>query len=371
MLLISSAITSASLTQGDGEHASTGGVGRKRRILRMAFLVLIVFAGICAWWIVNGWYIEETDDAFIKADSVSISSKIGGYVEEVLVTDNQMVHEGVPLLRLDSRHSHAAIDKKLADIAKLEAGKAQVQAQIAQLEAQLKQADVQQQAASLAAQHAENEWARYQPLVKTGATTPQQLADRNNARQQAWAQLHALEAGVKAAQAKIVECHAQQQGYDAQLQGARADLQSSNLDLDDTVLQSKLDGKVGDLGVRVGQFIQAGSRLMSIVPTKSIYVIANFKETQVGRMRQNQPVRLYIDAFPGKTFAGHIESLAPSTGSEFALLPPENATGNFTKVVQRVPVRIRFDKQNMPSSVITGLSVRVEVDTSQEPQNHD
>ena len=367
MLLITSAITPASLAQGD---ASTGGVGRKRGILRMAFLAFIVFAVICAWWIVNGWYIEETDDAFIKADSVSISSKIGGYVEEVLVTDNQGVRKGEPLLRLDSRHSHAAIDKKVADIARFEADKAQVQAQIAQLEAQLIQADVQQQAARLAAQHAENEWARYQPLVKTGATTPQQLADRDNARQQAWAQLHALEAGVKAARAKIVECHAEEQGYEAQLQGAKADLQSSNLDLEDTVLQSMQDGTVGDVGVRAGQYIQAGSRLMSIVPTKSIYVIANFKETQVGRMQPNQPVRLHIDAFPGKTFAGHIESLAPATGSEFALLPPENATGNFTKVVQRVPVRIRFDKQNMPSTMMTGLSAKVEVDTRQEPQHH-
>ena len=115
MLLITSAITPASLAQGD---ASTGGVGRKRGILRMAFLAFIVFAGICTWWIVNGWYIEETDDAFIKADSVSISSKIGGYVEEVLVTDNQGVRKGEPLLRLDSRHSHAAIDKKVADIAR-------------------------------------------------------------------------------------------------------------------------------------------------------------------------------------------------------------------------------------------------------------
>lgn len=344
--------------------------GRKRRILLVAVPVIIGCICASAWWYLQGRYIEKTDDAYIKADSVAISSKIGGYVEDVPVSDNQNVRKGDVLVRLDSRQYRAAIDKTQATIASLQANEAQAQAQMSQLDAQLAQAVAQQQAARLAAQHADSEWARYQPLVKVGASTAQQLAERDSTRQQAYAQLHAMDAAVKAAQAKVVESRAQRQVWAAELQGARADLQRNQLDLEDTVLCSTQDGQVGDLGVRPGQVIQPGGRLMSVVPLNHVYIIANFKETQVGNMRQNQPVRVHIDAFPEKVFTGHVDSFAPGTGAEFALLPPENATGNFTKIVQRVPVRIRFDTPVLPSTIIPGLSVSVDIDTHGGDDNH-
>lgn len=351
-------------------RAGTRSAAWKKRIFLVGFPVFASCLCAMVWWYADGRYDEQTDDAYIKADSVSISSKIGGYVDDVLITDNQSVRKGEPLLRLDSRQYRAAIDKSVANIASLEAGEVQVEAQMAQLDAQLIQAGAQQRVARIAAEHADSELARYQPLVKLGASTRQQLADLENTRQQAYAQLQSLDAGVKVAQAKLVESRAQRQAYVAQLQGARADLQRNNLDLEDTVLRSTQDGQVGDLGVRAGQFIQPGGRLMSIVPTRHVYVIANFKETQVGRMRKNQPVSLHIDAFPGQTFKGYIDSFAPGTGAEFALLAPENATGNFTKVVQRVPVRIRLDNQALPETIIPGLSVSVDVDTHEKQADH-
>ncbi|SCB95923.1 membrane fusion protein, multidrug efflux system [Kosakonia oryzendophytica] len=359
------------LAQDDTENLTRKNMSLwKRRIVLVGLPVLAGCLCALAWWCFVGRFYEQTDDAYIKADSVSISSKIGGYVEDVLISDNQTVRKGEPLLRLDSRQYRVAIDKSLANIANLEAGKVQVEAHMSQLEAQVIQATAQQRVARLAAEHADSELARYQPLVKAGASTRQQLDERENARQQAYAQLQALDAGVKVAQAKLVESRAQHQAYVAQLEGAKADLQRNKLDLEDTVLRSTQDGQVGDLGVRAGQFIQPGGRLMSIVPLRHVYVIANFKETQVGGMRKNQPVRVHIDAFPGKTFTGYVDSFAPSTGSEFALLPPENATGNFTKIVQRVPVRIRLDNLTLPAAVIPGLSVSVEVNTHEKQADH-
>lgn len=343
--------------------AVTRARGRTRVLNLLGLLVVVGAAGWGTYWFTTGRYLQDTEDAYVKADSVTVSPKVGGYVEEVLVADNQLVKKGDPLVRLDNRQYQAITDKAAANVANLQAGLEQVEAQIAEQQAQLTQAQAQLQVAQLAADHAANEWNRYKPLVRTGASTAEQLAQLQNSRQQAAVQLRASQSAVQAAQARVTGSRAQAQAMQAQLKGAQADLRRDQLDLDDTVLRSTLDGKVGDRGVRIGQLVQPGTRLMSIVPVGQVYVTANFKETQVGHMQIGQSVRLRVDALPDQTFSGEIDSFSPGTGSEFALLPPENATGNFTKIVQRVPVRIRFTGQPLPSAVIPGLSVHAEVDT--------
>jgi membrane fusion protein (multidrug efflux system) len=238
------------------------------------------------------------------------------------------------------------------------------QAQIEQQRANIAQSEAQQQVARVSLRHAEDEVARYTPLAATGAETAERLAELKSSRDQAQATLAADAAAVQAARTQTAALDAQLAQAKAQLEAARANAAQAQLDLDNTVVKSALAGRIGDRSVRVGQYVQPGTRMMTVVPVQSTYLQANFKETQIGRMRVGQPVELHVDALPGHTLHGVVDSFSPGTGAQFALLPPENATGNFTKIVQRVPVRIRLDTGPETRSVLLpGMSVTVDVDT--------
>jgi len=205
---------------------------------------------------------------------------------------------------------------------------------------------------------------RYEPLVATGAETHERLADLVNARNQASATVAASVASLEAAERQPATTRAQIDQAHAQLEAAEASARQAQLDNQDTVIRSTLAGRIGDRTVRVGQFVQPGTRLMTIVPVQDLYLEANFKETQIGLMRPGQPATIHVDALSGTDLHGTVMSFSPGTGSEFALLPPQNATGNFTKIVQRVPVRIKVDAGKEARSVLVpGLSVTVHVDT--------
>ncbi|OZI38026.1 multidrug ABC transporter permease [Bordetella genomosp. 10] len=338
---------------------------RKRMVL-LAGAGLVVLAGAAwlgHWWLV-GRYFESTDDAYLQADAVTVAPKISGYVAEVYVADNQTVKVGDPLLRLDDGTYRAALDQAKATLAARDADLARAQAELRQQQASLEQAQAQQRVARLNAQHAEDEVRRYRPLAASGAETSERLANLVNTRDQAQATLAANTAAVAAAQAQLAVTAAGIDQARAQAEAARASMRQSNLDMQDTVVRAAQPGRVGDRSVRVGQYVQPGTRAMTVVPVQNVYLVANFKETQIGRMRVNQPVTLRVDALPGTELHGVVDSFAPGTGSQFALLPPENATGNFTKIVQRVPVRIRIDTGPATRSLLLpGLSVTAEVDT--------
>lgn len=336
---------------------------RGRTLLACLAIVLVAIAAWSLRWAVYGRFQESTEDAYVKADSMTVAPKVGGYVEQVYVQDNQWVRKGDPLVRLDNRQYQASQDKAQAAIAADRADIDRAAADIGQQQAQLDQARAQLDAARVSARHADEEWRRYQPLAVTGAATGEKLSELKNSRDQGAANLAAAAATVQAAEKRLAASKAQVEAARAQLKVAQADMRRSSLDVGDTLLRSAMDGKVGDRGVRVGQLVQPGTRLMTIVPMERLYVIANFKETQIGRMRIGQPVRLHVDALPGLEIRGRVESFSPGTGSEFALLPPENATGNFTKIVQRVPVRIRLEQHDRNSPLMPGLSVNAEVDT--------
>ncbi|CAB3791102.1 HlyD family secretion protein [Pararobbsia alpina] len=328
-------------------------------------IVAIVLATVwlARWWTV-GRFIETTDDAYLKADSVTVAPKVSGYVTDVYVGDNATVKAGEPLVRLDARQYQVSLDQAQATIDAHEADIQRAQADILQQRANIEQAQAQQQVARISAQHARDEVERYAPLAATGAETSERLAELTSTRDQALATLAANSAAVDAARTQIAATTAQIAQARAQLEAAKASAQQARLDLQDTVVRSALAGKVGDRSVRVGQYVQPGTRMLTVVPVQNTYLEANFKETQVGHMRVGQPVILHVDALPGQELRGVVDSFSPGTGAQFALLPPENATGNFTKIVQRVPVRIRLDvSPALLAVLLPGLSVTADVDT--------
>jgi membrane fusion protein (multidrug efflux system) len=340
--------------------------GSRRRALLLSIGAVAVIAAVIygvRWWTV-GRFIESTDDAYLQADSVTIAPKVSGYVAEVYVTDNQAVTAGQPLVRLDRRQYQAILEQANATIAARKADIERGAAELLQQQANIAQARAQLQGARSAETHAIEEVKRYEPLVATGAETNEKLADLVNARNQAAATVAADIAAVEAAQRQPATTQAQIEQARAQLQASEASFRQAQLDTQDTVISSTLTGRVGDRSVRVGQYAQPGTRLMTIVPVQDVYLVANFKETQIGLMRAGQPATIHVDALSGTDLHGTVVSFSPGTGSQFALLPPQNATGNFTKIVQRVPVRIHIDAgQETRAVLVPGLSVTVRVDT--------
>ena len=353
---------------GDASKDSAATPARRskvRQFLLPAGVVLLI-SGLIAlayWWVV-GRFMQSTDDAYLQADSVTIAPKISGYVTDVYVGDNVSVKAGDPLVRLDNRQYQEALNQAQATVDARQADILRAQAGIQQQRAAIEQAKAQQLAAQISSRHAEDEVRRYTPLATTGAESGDQLSVLVSNRDQARATLAADTAAVDQAQARIADLTAQIAQARAQLEAAQASAQQSRLDLQDTVVRSTLAGRVGDRTVRVGQYVQPGTRMMTVVPVQSVYLTANFKETQIGQMRAGQHASVHVDALPDADLHGVVDSFAPGTGSQFALLPPENATGNFTKIVQRVPVRIRLDTDEQTRKLLVpGLSVTVDVDT--------
>jgi len=328
-----------------------------------AVLLLGVIAWGIRWWFV-GRFIQSTDDAYLQADSVTVAPKVSGYVAEVYVADNQAVTAGQPLVRLDGRQYQAILEQATAAIAARKADIERGNAQLLEQKANIVQARAQLAGAKAVEAYAQDQVKRYEPLVATGAESSEKLAELRNSHNQAVATVNADVAALEAAERQPATTQAQIDQAKAQLDAAQASVRQAQLDMQDTTVRSTLSGRVGDRTVRVGQFVQPGTRLMTIVPVQDIYLDANFKETQIGLMRAGQPATIHVDALPGTDLHGTVASFSPGTGSQFALLPPQNATGNFTKIVQRVPVRIKLDAgQETRAVLVPGLSVTVSVDT--------
>jgi membrane fusion protein (multidrug efflux system) len=328
-------------------------------------IVLLLCAAVWGvrWWTV-GRFIESTDDAYLQADSMTVAPKVSGYVTEVYVNENQAVSAGEPLVRLDNRVYQAVLGQATATIAARKADVARGEAELLQQRANIAQVRAQLQGAQESEAYAAEQVKRYEPLVLTGAETEERLAELRNARRQAAATLAIDSAALQVAERQTASTQAQIEQARAQLEATAANARQAQLDMQDTIVRSTLAGRVGDRAVRVGQYAQPGTRLMTIVPVQDLYIEANFKETQVGLMRAGQPATIRVDALPGTDLHGTVASFSPGTGSQFALLPPQNATGNFTKIVQRVTVRVRLDAGKETRCVrVPGLSVTVRVDT--------
>ncbi|RWO02923.1 HlyD family secretion protein [Mesorhizobium sp.] len=347
---------------------------KKKRSAR-SFLLPIIALGLLgagAWYGYDYWtdgrFMISTDDAYVQADMAFISPKISGYVDQVKVTENQQVKAGDPLLVVDNGDYKIAVAQAEAQIATLSKTLDRIDAQTEAARASLEQAQAQKTADQAAAANAARVQARAAQLLKTHVGTQAQLDDAQTAVEQANAALVGADAQIAAAEANIGVLQAQR----AETASTQASLQLARdkaaRDLSFTVLRAPYDGVVGNRSVEQGDLISPGQKLAVIVPMDKLYIVANFKETQLARLVPGEKVRISVDAIDGQDFEGTVSSLAPASGAVFSLLPPENATGNFTKVVQRVPVRIDVPADVLKTGKLrAGLSVVVAVDSRTAP----
>jgi membrane fusion protein (multidrug efflux system) len=349
--------------------ASRPWLSRRRALLGAAALAVAAGLGYFGygWW-TTGRFLEETDDAYVQADMVAVSSRVAWQVAEVPAADNQRVSKGDVLARLDDRDLQAAQAQARADVAAAEADIQSLQAQLRLQDSTMAAADADIASADASAAYAKFEFNRYSdPVpVRTRSLQRAQQAEADiKGRDAAAARARAAAEG---ARQQVTVLQAQLSRAQASLLRARAVADQAALNLSYATITAPTDGAVGDRTVRAGQYVQPATRLLNVVPMDAgSYVVANFKETQLARMGAGEAVRLQADMLGGEPLRGTVDSLAPGSGATFALLPPENATGNFTKIVQRVPVRVRLDPDPRLSQLRPGLSVTASVDTRTAP----
>lgn len=326
--------------------------------------IAVLVGGVFWWQGKQRW--EVTDNAFVQADTVQVSPQVSGYVAEVLVGDNQRVEAGQVLVKLDPSTFEAKAMQAQANLQALGAAIRSVEDKAA-----LQRAMVAQKAAAVSSAQAEARMAvadlqRYSSLSDKGWVSPQRQQTAKATADQAAASVEQARAGLEAERVATQAVGAEHDQAAGQAAAARAALRQARIDLDRTVIRAPAAGVIGARAARAGQLVQPGTVLMAIVPLDRTYVVANFKETQLSRLRIGQKVELRADAFGKRAIAGHVDSFAPATGAEFALIPVENAVGNFTKITQRVPVRIAVDRAGPLSGALRpGLSIHVKVDVSE------
>jgi membrane fusion protein (multidrug efflux system) len=316
----------------------------------------------------TGRFLVSTDDAYVQADNTLIAPRVSGYLGQVLVTDNQPVKTGQVLARIDDQDFQTALRQAIADRQTAESEIRSIDAQLILQTSTIEQANQQVTSADAALRFAQQDHARYDLLSRTGAGTTQSAQQTESLLVQRTAGVLQARAAFTAAKQQVDVLQAARVKAVAQLDHYRAAEQQARLNLGYTTITAPVDGTVGARSLRVGQYVQAGTQLMAVVPLDAVYIVANFKETQLTQVRPGQPVEISVDTFPDAQMHGHVDSLAPATGLQFALLPPDNATGNFTKIVQRLPVKIILDRDpsghEMASGLLRpGMSVEPTIDT--------
>ena len=344
--------------QGQNRSAATGLKGtvsaHPYTAFAIAIAVLVALAAVTAWWL-QARHFESTDDAFIDARVTQISAQVNGAIVEVPVTDNQDVEAGAVLVRIDDRDYRAGLEQAKAQVAQGIANVANLGAQLDAQQARIEEAKRQIDQAQAALVFARDENQRYQALLKTGSGTQQRAQQAATDLLQREGAYAATEANAIAADKQLAVLKTQRDAADATLAQARATQQQAQANLDRTVVASPVGGRASKLTAAKGGYAQTGQSLMGFVP-HDLWVTANFKETQLTDMRPGQGVDISLDAYPDHPFRGHVDSLQAGSGAAFSLLPPENATGNYVKVVQRVPVKIVFDE--VPNAPLgPGMSV--------------
>lgn len=318
---------------------------RAHKTLHFSITGLLILAiGVTAvWWVTVSGNIS-TDDAFIDARAVSISSQVNAAVVAVPVTDNELVATGTVLVRLDDRDFKAAVDQAQAQVDQDRANVAHAEAELGAQHARIYQAEKLAAQSNAALTFAQQQDQRYQRLVKTGAATVEQGEQYSSSLLQAQAALAAAQANSVANQQQLPVLEAEQRQAAAQLEQGEASLKKANIDLSRTVITAPVAGRVAQLTAAKGDYAAVGQPLMMFVP-RQVWVTGNFKETELHYLQPGAPVDIEIDAYPGRIFKGHVDSIEPGSGTAFSLLPAENATGNYVKIVQRVPVKIVFNKK--------------------------
>jgi membrane fusion protein (multidrug efflux system) len=315
------------------------------------------------WW-TTGRFIESTDDAYVGGDVTAIAPHVQGFVSQVLVEDNQRIRKGQLLIQLDNREYLAAVDQAEAIVRSKSAVLDNLNAKLALQHSLISQAQAELSSKQSQAAFAHDDAIRYRGLARAVAVSRQDVQRAEAADQVAGSAVAQAHDGVAAANQQLAVLGAELAQAKADLSQAEANLETARLNLSYTQIRSPIDGTIGNRSGRRGAYATVGSELLSIVPARGLWIDANFKESQLAELRPGQSVDVEADVMPGHSLHGHVASVAPATGAEFSVLPPENATGNFTKIVQRVPVRIELDGDASDLGRLRpGLSVTAAVDT--------
>jgi membrane fusion protein (multidrug efflux system) len=340
--------------------------GNLKRMLLGAAAVLVLAAG--GWtggkYLISGRYMVSTDDAYVRAHNTTLASKIAGYVASIPVEDNAQVRAGDIIATIDDGDYRLAVDSARNKVTTQEATVDRYARQVVAQDSSIAQANAQFASAKAMAKKTQSEFERQQALASRDFASKQAFEQAEANRDQSVASVASAQAGIDSANATLDVIKAQQREAAGTLDELKTALAKAERDLSFTVIRAPVDGVVGNRGVQVGDYVQTGQRFASVVPLDRIYVDANFKETQLAKLKPGQSVMVSVDALPDHAIEGRVASLSPASGAVFSLLPPDNATGNFTKIVQRMPVRIEI-----PSDVATqrlmrpGMSVVVSVNT--------
>jgi len=338
----------------------------------MSHLLLAIAAPLglalaVAWmvyYVTSARFVVATDDAYVQADSTIVASRVSGYVSAVLVQDDQAVHAGEVIARIDDRDFRAGLGQAQADVAAAQAETADLDAQLSQQSTLIARARASVAASQAALDLASLNRVRFRQMASIGFGSEQQSQEGDAQARERAADLARDQAALATAQQQVHVLEAKLAQARALADRSQAVAQRAALDLGYTTIIAPIDGVVAARTVRLGQYVQAGTQLTALVPLREVYVTANFKETQLTHVRAGEPVRLRVDTFPGAQLRGCVDSLAPASGLEFSLLPPDNATGNFTKIVQRIPVKIDLaSRQTLIGSLRPGMSVEASIDT--------
>ena len=337
-----------------------------RRILlgSAAAMVVAGAAGFGGYWYKTGRFLESTDDAYVQADFTTIAPKVSGYIADVKVEDNQAVKAGQVLAVIDDRDFRTALAQAQADVASAKAEVDNIAAQLEQQQSVIQQAQAAILSDQAGVKFAQQDYQRFHMLTATKATSVQDEQRAQSVLDQQNANLQRDRAALSGAKQQVDVLTTAKAKAETQVQRLQAAQAQAELNLSYTTITAPIDGSVGARSLRVGQYVQAGTQLMAVVPLHAVYVVANFKETQLSDVKTGQPVEIAIDGLPGVTVKGKVDSLAPASGLEFALLPPDNATGNFTKIVQRIPVKIALELDgDLLGRLRPGMSAEPVIDT--------
>jgi membrane fusion protein (multidrug efflux system) len=352
-------------TPAEQPPAPTGWRRFRPLIFAGAGFLALAGTGALGWKYWTDWRFQvSTDDAYVQADNTAIAPKVAGYLGAVLVADNETVRAGQVLARIDDRDFRVALDQAKAGV---EAAEANVAVQQASISAQ--QATIDGARATIAVDQANQAYAeqqdrRFSTLATSGFGSVQNAQQAAAGIASARATVTRDTAALGSATQQLAVLQAELRQAQAALDNAHAAQAQAELNLSYTTITSPIDGVVGNRTLRLGQYVQAGTELMAVVPAEAAYIVANYKETQLTDVHTGQTVNISVDMFPDRVFRGRVDSLAPASGQEFALLPPDNATGNFTKIVQRIPVKIVLDRASPQTLVLRpGMSVIPSIDT--------
>ncbi|VVQ15961.1 putative multidrug resistance protein EmrK [Pseudomonas fluorescens] len=342
----------------------------KRRLFTFLLIVLLIAGGLFAHWFFKGRFYESTDNAYVQGEITRVSSQLGARIDQVLVQDNQHVEKGQLLVKLEGDDFHLAVDRANAVLATRQAERLQATSKLTQQASLIAASEAQVASSQASLGRSQIDLTRAETLRKPGYVSEERVTTLSAESHIARSQLAKAQADAQSQRQQVNALTAEIKRLDAQIANAKTDLAQAELNLTRSEIHAPISGLIGQRAAREGQYVQAGAYLLSIVPDEDIWIQANFKETQIGHMQPGQEAELTFDAYSDTPIKARVDSLFAASGAQFSLLPPDNATGNFTKVVQRIPVKLTFAADNpLRGKIRPGMSVTAKVNIKDAPED--